>query len=75
MPRERWEVVNDPIFRAGELTAEAVWARAYLAENDTGDSNGWRTHFSVLYGDDAVVEVRSKGVDPDWIFAQLAALR
>lgn len=75
VPRDRWEVVNDPIFRADELTAEAVWARAYLAENDTGDSNGWRTHFSVLYGDDAVVEVWSKGVDPDWIFAQLAALR
>lgn len=30
---------------------------------------GWRMKFSVLY-DDMVIHIRTKGVDPDWIYDQ-----
>ena len=69
VPEELREVVDNPIFYAAELTLELVWARAYRS-GEQGDSNGWRMSFSVLYGD-MVVTVRSKGVDPDWLYKQL----
>ena len=71
VPEELREVVDNPIFYAEELSSELVWARAYKT-GEQGDSNGWRMSFSVLYGD-MVVTVRSKGVDPDWIYKQLAS--
>lgn len=73
VPEELTEIVNDPIFLAEELTLEAVMARAYQV-NDAGDTDGWRMHFSVLYGD-TLVEVRTMGVDPEWLYDQLIALR
>ena len=72
VPDELREIVNNPIFIGEELTKEAVFARAYKVE-DAGDSNGWRMNFSVKYGD-TVVEIRAKGVDPEWIYQQLLAL-
>jgi len=72
VPDELREIVDNPIFNAEELTLEAVWSRAYKAE-DSGDSNGWRMKFSVKY-DDTVVEIRGKGMDPEWIYQQLRAL-
>ena len=57
---------------AEKLTSDLIWARAYKP-NEQGDSNGWRMHFSILCGD-VVVTVRSKGVDPDWLWARLSAL-
>lgn len=73
VPEELREVVDDPIFNAEELTAEAVWARAYTVE-EAGDADGWRMAFSVRYGD-LLIEVRTKGVDPQWIYEQLSGLR
>lgn len=72
VPEALREIVNDPIFRAEELTPEAVWARAYRVD-EAGDSGGWRMSFSVKYGD-RVVRVTAKGVEPDWVYAQLSAL-
>lgn len=72
VPEELTEIVNDPIFLAEELTLEAVMARAYKV-NDAGDTDGWRMHFGVLY-DDVLVEVRTKGVDPEWLYDQLISL-
>ena len=72
VPDELREIVNNPIFIGEELTQEAVFARAYKVE-DAGDSNGWRMNFSVKYGD-TVVEIRAKGVDPEWMYQQLYAL-
>ena len=72
VPEELWEIVNDPIFSAEELTLEAVWARAYKT-GETGDSSGWRMAFSVKYGD-ILVEVHAKGVDPEWVYQQLMLL-
>lgn len=73
VPEELREVVDDPIFAADELTAEVVLARAYTVE-ETGDAEGWRMAFSVRYGD-LLVEVRTKGVDPQWVYEQLSDLR
>jgi len=70
VPEELREVVDNPIFYAEELTPDVVWSRAYKT-GEQGDSNGWRLSFSVLFGD-TVIEVRSKGVDPDWICQQLS---
>ena len=69
VPEELWETVNCPVFDAGELTADAVWARAYTVD-DAGDSGGYRMMFAVQYGD-TVIEVRTKGIDPDWLYEQL----
>lgn len=72
VPEELREVVDNPIFYAEELTPELIWARAYRS-GEQGDGNGWRMAFSVLY-DDMIVIVRSKGINPDWLYAQLSAL-
>ena len=72
VPEELWEIVDNPIFLAEELTLETVMARAYKVD-DAGDTDGWRMDFSVLYGD-ILVEVRAKGVEPEWIYNQLMSL-
>ncbi len=73
VPEALREIVDDPVFDAAELTEEAVRARAYRVE-DSGDSDGWRMAFSVRYGD-TLITVRAKGLEPDWVFQQLTALR
>ena len=72
VPDELREIVNDPIFEAEELTLEAVYCRAYKID-DAGDTNGWRMKFSVKYGD-VIVSVSTKGVDPEWVYQQVAVL-
>ena len=73
VPEELWTIVDNPIFDIEELTLDVVRARAYTVE-DSGDSGGWRMNFSVRYGD-VLVTVRAKGVDPEWVFEQLMALK
>lgn len=72
VPEELREIVDNPIFRIGELTLDAVRARAYRI-HDAGDTDGWRMDFSVLYGD-ILVKVRTKGVDPEWLYGQLKSV-
>lgn len=67
------EIVDDPIFEADELTLEAVYSRAYRI-HDSGDTDGWRMKFSVRYAD-ILVSVSAKGVEPEWLYHQLAMLR
>ena len=69
VPEELREIVNCPIFNAEELTLDAVYKRAYKVD-DAGDIEGWRMMFAVKYGD-VVIELRTKGVDPEWVFQQL----
>lgn len=69
VPEELRQIVGNPIFMAEELTLEVIYARAYKVE-DAGDTDGWRMAFSVKYGD-MVVEVRTKGVEPEWVYQQL----
>lgn len=68
VPESLREIVDDPIFDASELTQRVVDARTY-----TGDEGYDCLHFSVKYGA-LLVTVRAKGVDPAWVYAQLAAL-
>ena len=72
VPTHLQEIVDNPIFYAEELTAETVMARAYQSA-EAGESTQWHMAFSVKYGD-ILVEVRSKGVDPLWIYQQLQQL-
>ena len=72
VPDELREIVDDPIFEAEELTLETVYSRAYRVD-DAGDTDGWRMRFSVRYGD-IIVAVSAKGVAPEWVYQQLAAL-
>ncbi len=72
VPPELWEIVDCPIFRAGELTLDAVQRRTYSVQ-EGGDIAGPRMRFAVAYGD-LLVEVSAKGVAPDWIFAALTQL-
>lgn len=72
VPDELREIVNDPIFRAEDLTLDVVLSRAYTVE-DAGDVPGYRMHFSVLYGD-VLVEVDAKGVEPEAVFDLLRVI-
>ncbi len=72
VPQELFQIVNNPIFRAEELTLDAVNARAYLIQ-DAGDCDGYRMNFSVLY-DKWVISVSSKGVTPEWMYDNLSSL-
>ncbi len=72
VPDELRETVDNPIFKAEELTLEAVYCRAYQV-NDEGDTDGWRMKFSVKYGD-VIISVSSKGVEPEWLYQQLVKL-
>ncbi len=73
VPEELREIVDNPVFDANELTLEAVYMRAYKIE-DAGDTDGWRMAFSVKYGD-VVVEIRTKGVEPEWVYEQLMSIK
>jgi|GEM_PF-1153343 len=74
VPRELREAVNDPVFRAEELTEALVAARTVQMSEAGEPSAPYVSGFTVLYGDVAV-RVGGKGVDPAWLYAQLAALR
>jgi len=73
VPDVLWEVVNDPIFRAEEITLDMLCARAYRIA-DAGGTPGWRLECSVLAGD-VVIRIVSKGPSPEEIWAMLAAVR
>lgn len=72
VPEALREIVDNPIFDANELTLDTIYARAYKVD-EAGDIDGWRMAFSVKYGD-VVVEVRTKGVEPEWVYQQLMNL-
>lgn len=72
VPDELRNIVSHPVFIAEELTLDVIMRRAYKTE-DAGDSDGWRMEFGVKYGD-YVIEIRTKGVEPEWVYQQLTAL-
>ena len=69
VPSHLQEIVDNPVFYAEELTEAAVMARASLLA-ESGEAPAQHTVFSVKF-DDIVIEVRTKGVDPLWIYQQL----
>lgn len=74
VPENLREIVENPIFPIEDLTLDVVKARAYTI-NDTGDVDGYRMRFSVLYDGNILIEVRSKGVDPEDVFNQLINIK
>lgn len=68
VPVELQGVVDNPIFDIEDLTLDTVWKRAYKVEDE---SDEWRMEFSVKYGD-ILVEVRTEGVTPEWLYEELA---
>ncbi len=67
IPAERREILENPIFEAGELTLEAVLARTYYEDEFCC------MDFSVRYGD-ILITVHTKGTDPQWVYEQLKSL-
>lgn len=63
VPDELREIVDNPIFLLDELTLDTVRARAYEV-SDSGDEQGPRMRFSVLYGN-TLVELNAKGATPE----------
>lgn len=74
VPADRRQTVDEPIFRAEELTLDAVRARTVTVA-DAGDSAGERMSFAVLYDGDVLVRISTKGVSPEWVYEQLDAMR
>ena len=68
-----FDVVEHPVFRAEELTLGAVQARAEKS-GEAGDSDGVRMNFSVLFGENTVVQIFGKGVSPEWVYEQLSGM-
>lgn len=73
VPENLRTIVNNPIFKAEELTLDVVQARVSQAA-DAGDPSTLRiSAFGVLYGD-VVVEVNAKGIPVTWLYEQLRSL-
>ena len=78
IPKNLYEVVNNPIFDLNELTLDTVLKRTYFVE-DAGDVDGPRMNFSVILnnetGETILIELRAKGVSPEWVFETLTKLK
>jgi hypothetical protein len=73
VPDELREIVDNPIFLIDELTLDTVRARSYEV-SDSGDEQGQRMRFSVLYGDTLVV-LNVKGATPEAVFEILQQIK
>ena len=62
--------MEDPVFRAEDLTMELVGARAH--EDYDGAA---LLRFSVLYDSGVLVSIDARGISPDWVFAQLSGIQ
>ncbi len=67
VPEEYRETVDNPVFRAQDLSRDILDARAYTAE-DAGDTSGVRMSFSVLHPDNTLVSYSAKGLDADAVW-------
>jgi hypothetical protein len=70
IPKDLWEVVNNPVFVNDELTLDMIKARAFYVADDAGDTPGWRMNFGILYGD-VIVNVNVKGASPEQVWEML----
>lgn len=73
VPEELREIVDDPIFRIEDLTLDIILCRYYEVYDRGEGGNSGRMQFSVLY-EDVIVEVRTKGISPQWLYEQLMKL-
>jgi hypothetical protein len=73
VPDEYFYYFQFPVFRAEELTLEAVTARARWTDGERGVAPAWDVaQFGVLYGDEnVIVVVSARGVSPQEIWEML----
>lgn len=74
VPRELWDIVDNPIFRVEELTLAVVEARAYTL-GEKGDTAGTRMEFSVLLPGDIVIAIRAKGASIQDMLAMVGSIQ
>jgi hypothetical protein len=67
------KIVDNPIFLIDDLTLDTVRARTYEV-SDSGDEQGPRMRFSVLYGD-TLVKLNVKGATPEAMFEILQQIK
>lgn len=60
VPKEYWQVFNDPLFAAEDLSLEVVRSRM-KSVRDAGDTDTPRGDFSVLYPDGVVLRFNGRG--------------
>lgn len=68
VPEEYRETVDNPIFRAQDMTREVVAARS-RSYQDAGDIDGPRIHFTLRYPDGTEAVYTSKGLSEDALWA------
>lgn len=66
VPQKLMQKVSNATFHRDQVTPEIVAARSYQVE-DQGDVSGWRTNIRILYSDNVLVEITSKGPSPEEI--------
>ena len=69
VPPELRDVVANPVFRADEITLDAVRARVLM----DGRGGGSRINFSVLYGD-VVISIDVGGISPEQLWEMLPGI-
>ena len=67
VPEEYRETVDNPVFRAEDMSREVVEARAYTP-NEQGDTNSLRIGFSVLHPDGTLVDYSCEGLSVDQVW-------
>ncbi len=70
VPEELISKVSYATFYPGQITLEIVSARTYLTQ-ESGDVSGYRTRIGILYSDNVLVEIISKGPSPEEIYAMI----
>lgn len=71
---EMRNILEEPLFKAKELSEAIIHARSYKIEEEE-DTEGNRTQFGVLYDNNIVVEVTSKGVSVQEIYDMFESIK
>ncbi|NLN47732.1 MAG: hypothetical protein GX154_01240 [Clostridiales bacterium] len=74
MPRDKANIIENPIFKIEELTIDILKLRGYTRNEQGGPGkNIINMRFSVLY-DDILVEVNTEGVSYEYLFNELSKI-
>lgn len=74
MPPDKAPIIENPIFKAEDLTVDLIRLREYIrGEQNDPSGNSVNLHFSVLYGD-ILVAVTTEGVSAQTLFDALSVL-
>ena len=67
VPEAYREMVDNPVFRAEDMSRAVVEARAYTP-SEQGDTNSLRIRFAVLHADGALVDYSCEGLSVDQVW-------